>query len=69
MDLRERKLQIKLVTSDDGREHVQLNNLARDGDMKSLLTLTPGQARSLATALITAVNRAEVKSSPKMQLW
>jgi hypothetical protein len=49
-------------------DHVALSFTCADG---KTLVLTPAQARALATDLITAVNRAEVKSRLKTvpSLW
>jgi hypothetical protein len=63
MNLQERKVQIVLAASDDGQEQVLVRI---DGCEEPMLALTPCQARTLATELITAVNRAEVKASLKV---
>jgi hypothetical protein len=66
------KMDVSLVSSDDGSDHIAIN-VAKlmAGEGCSALTLTPGQARMLATELISAVNRAEVKKSLKTSpnLW
>ncbi len=62
------KVQVKLATTEDGQDRVALSLHGTDG---TVLTLTPSQARALATDLITAVNRAEVKANLKVSpnLW
>jgi hypothetical protein len=58
------KLDVSLVSGDDGLDRIAiLLANALPGDACSALTLTPQQARILATELISAVNRAEVKRS------
>lgn len=49
---------VSLVSSPDGADSVAIE-LANG----AMVMMTPAQARSLATSLITAVNRAEVKAS------
>ncbi len=58
------KMDVSLVSSDDGLDRIAIKLLS-DLAGESALLLTPGQARTLATELIAAVNRAEVKSSLK----
>jgi hypothetical protein len=53
---------VDLAPGDDGSDRVVLR---LENGMDLALALTPAQARILATELITAVNRAEVKSSLK----
>jgi hypothetical protein len=60
------KMEISLISGDDGVDRIAIklaSELAEE--LGSTMTLTPGQARMLATELIAAVNRAEVKSSLK----
>lgn len=59
---------VHLVPGVDGSDHVMIK---LGNDVEAGLALTPAQARMLATELITAVNRAEVKSSLKTSpnLW
>lgn len=61
------KVQVSLET-EDGQDRVTITLSAPEG---VTLTLTPSQARALATDLITAVNRAEVKANLKVSpnLW
>lgn len=58
------KMDVSLISGDDGLDRIaiQLASIIA-GDQCSSLTLTPNQARMLATELISAVNRAEVKKS------
>lgn len=62
------QVQVILTTSEDGQDRV---TLTLDGAAVPGLALTPSQARALATELITAVNRAEVKANLKVSpnLW
>ena len=53
---------VDLAPGDDGSDRIVLR---LENGMDLALALTPAQARILATELITAVNRAEVKSSLK----
>ena len=53
---------VSLIAGDGGTDRIALD--ISEG-MENLLVLTPDQARLLATELITAVNRAEVKASLK----
>jgi hypothetical protein len=57
-----------LIVGDDGSDRVAIK-LAEGLD--NVMLLSPAQARALATELITAVNRAEVKASLKTSpnLW
>jgi hypothetical protein len=57
------KVEVSIVAGVDGADRISL----RVGDNREvgLLTLTPSQARLLATELIAAVNRAEVKANLK----
>ncbi|MFP5408758.1 MAG: hypothetical protein ACLGGY_05700 [Gammaproteobacteria bacterium] len=54
-------LDISLKEDSQGRDRVEVSLVAQD----CRLTLTPHQARVLATELIMAVNRAEVRSNLK----
>ncbi|MDP3419836.1 MAG: hypothetical protein Q8R61_08920 [Thiobacillus sp.] len=54
-------LDISLKEDSQGRDRVEVSLVAHD----CRLTLTPHQARVLATELIMAVNRAEVRSNLK----
>jgi 2-polyprenyl-6-methoxyphenol hydroxylase-like FAD-dependent oxidoreductase len=49
---------VSLVSGADGADSV-----ARQLANGAMVMMTPAQARSLATSLITSVNRAEVKAS------
>jgi len=62
------QVQVVLTTSEDGQDQVALT---LEGTPGTALALTPSQARALATDLITAVNRAEVKANLKVSpnLW
>lgn len=62
------KMDVSLIPGDDGFDRIAIKLLS---DLGASLTLTPSQARILATELIAAVNRAEVKSSLKNSpnLW
>lgn len=63
------QVKVNLTSNDQGHECVALHI---NGDMDNLaLCLTPAQARALATDLITAVNRVEVKANLKFSpnLW
>ena len=68
MSSQERQVHVALMTTEDGQERISIT-LGRAG-VDSLL-LTPSQARALATDLIAAVNRAEVKANLKVShnLW
>lgn len=62
------KMTVSLISGDDGADRVAV---AITDESESVMVLTPAQARVLATELITAVNRAEVKASLKTSpnLW
>ena len=53
-------MDVSLISGDDGFDRVAISLV---GEGCTALTLTPAQARVLATELISAVNRAEVKKS------
>jgi len=61
-------MDVSLIAGDDGFDRIAIKLASELG---TSLTLTPSQARILATELIAAVNRAEVKSSLKTSpnLW
>jgi len=66
------KMDVSLISGDDGSDCIAINMVNQvAGEAMSALTLTPSQARMLATELIAAVNRAEVKKSLKTSpnLW
>ncbi len=66
------KMDVSLITSNDGSDRIAISIAsALQSEDFSSLTLTPSQARILATELISAVNRAEVKRSLKTSpnLW
>ncbi len=67
-ELRVDQINVSLIAGDDGIDRI---NLKVFEGMDDLMVLTPIQARALATELITAVNRAEVKASLKTSpnLW
>lgn len=56
------QINVALIAGDDGNDRIALKVVE---GMEDLMVLTPAQARALATELITAVNRAEVKASLK----
>ncbi|HNF88292.1 MAG TPA: hypothetical protein PLL19_03105 [Thiobacillaceae bacterium] len=56
------QVKVALITGDDGADRVAIDVV---GSLDHMMALTPAQARMLATDLITAVNRAEVKVSLK----
>lgn len=62
------QLKVSLISGDDGSDRVAFNIAS---GLENVMLLTPAQARALATELITAVNRAEVKASLKTSpnLW
>jgi hypothetical protein len=65
-------MDVSLVSGDDGFDRVAIKLISEmAGELGTSLTLTPSQARILATELISAVNRSEVKSSLKTSpnLW
>ncbi len=57
---------VSLITGPQGTDRVAIELAGGE-----VLMLSPAQARSLATSLITAVNRAEVKASLRVStnLW
>lgn len=57
---------VSLISGSEGRESVAIELAGGE-----VVMMTPTQARSLATSLITAVNRAEVKASLRVStnLW
>ena len=57
------KVEVTVVAGVDGPDRITLH--VGDSGEKLLMTLTPSQARLLATELIAAVNRAEVKANLK----
>lgn len=57
------KMEVSVVAGVDGTERITLE--VNDTGERLVLTLTPDQARLLATELIAAVNRAEVKANLK----
>ncbi len=59
----EDKVEVTVVAGGDGSDRITLQ-VGESGESR-LLTLTPSQARLLATELIAAVNRAEVKANLK----
>lgn len=63
---RDESVFVSLITGPQGADNVAIELAGGE-----VLTLTPDQARSLATSLITAVNRAEVKASLRVStnLW
>ncbi len=67
------QVDVSLISNDDGSDRIAINvlNNLLAGDPTAALLLTPSQARLLATELISAVNRAEVKKSLKTSpnLW
>jgi hypothetical protein len=66
------KMDVSLMSGDDGLDRITIKLASvLAGELGTSLTLTPSQARILATELIAAVNRAEVKSSLKTSpnLW
>jgi hypothetical protein len=66
---RQDKVEVSVVAGVDGVDRIAL--MVGDSGESRLLSLTPGQARLLATELIAAVNRAEVKANLKTgtNLW
>jgi hypothetical protein len=66
------KMDVNLISGDDGTDRIAINLVHQmAGEAMPALMLTPSQARMLATELIAAVNRAEVKKSLKTSpnLW
>jgi hypothetical protein len=61
-------VQVTLTTTEDGQDRIAIT---LEGTLGAAIALTPSQARALATELITAVNRAEVKANLKVSanLW
>ena len=57
------KIVVTVIASVDGTDRIGLRMGESEDD--TLASLTPSQARLLATELITAVNRAEVKANLK----
>lgn len=57
------KIEVSVVAGVDGTERITLQ--VNDSGERLALMLTPDQARLLATELIAAVNRAEVKANLK----
>ncbi len=62
------KMDVSLIPGDDGFDRIAIK---LESELGASMTLTPSQARILATELIAAVNRAEVKRSLKTSpnLW
>ena len=56
-------MQVVLTTTEDGQDQPALT---LEGTPGTALALTPSQARAMATDLITAVNRAEVRANLKV---
>ena len=66
------KMDVSLISSDDGLDRIAIKLVSGlAGEADPCMSLTPSQARALATELIAAVNRAEVKNSLKTSpnLW
>jgi hypothetical protein len=66
------KMDVSLISSDEGVDRISIKLVSvLTGEAEPSLSLTPSQARTLATELIAAVNRAEVKNSLKTSpnLW
>lgn len=63
------QVKVNLTCNDQGQECVSLN-ITGEGEPLALC-LTPSQARALATDLVTAVNRVEVKANLKFSpnMW
>jgi len=57
------KVEVTVDAGVDGRDRISLQ--IGDSVEEYMLALTPSQARRLATELIAAVNRAEVKANLK----
>jgi len=57
---------VSLISGAEGRDSVAIELAGGE-----VVMMTPAQARSLATSLITAVNRAELKASLRVStnLW
>lgn len=63
IETQQNKVEVTVIASGDGPDRITLQ--VGDSGETRLLTLTPSQARLLATELIAAVNRAEVKANLK----
>ena len=66
------KMDVSLISSDEGVDRIAIKLVSGlTGEAEPSLSLTPSQARALATELIAAVNRAEVNNSLKTSpnLW
>lgn len=63
------QVKVHLTNNDQGQECVSLN-ISGEGEGLALC-LSPSQARALATDLVTAVNRVEVKANLKFSpnMW
>lgn len=63
------QVNVNLTSNNEGLECVSIHISGHDEVLS--LCLTPSQARALATDLITAVNRAEVKANLKFSpnMW
>lgn len=59
----EGKVNVSLMAVDDGSDRIALHVV---NGVDASMVLTPSQARALATELISAVNRAEVKANLKV---
>ena len=57
------KVQVFMVNNEEGQERIALKVVDAED---ACVTFTPAQARALATELITAVNRAEIKTTLKV---
>jgi len=57
---------VSMISGPDGADSIAIKLASGE-----VVRMTPAQARSLATSLITAVNRAEVKASLRVStnLW
>lgn len=69
IESRQEKVEVTVVASADGTDRISLR-VGESGETL-FLTLTPSQARLLATELIASVNRVEVKANLKSgaNLW
>ncbi len=65
------KMDVSLISGDDGQDRISIKLVGALAGESDICSLTPSQARVLATELIAAVNRAEVKHSLKTSpnLW
>jgi len=63
------KVEVTVIANVDGLDRIAMRTSASEEEV--LLSMTPSQARLLATELIAAVNRAEVKANLKTgtNLW